>query len=80
MGLYGILAQVFPSDLRATGTGFAVGNRPGRIMARRISRVLFHAGYGLNVVATAIGIRSLVRVQALWFLPFKRAVVEADAG
>ena len=25
VGLYGILAQVFPSDLRATGTGFAVG-------------------------------------------------------
>jgi MFS transporter, AAHS family, vanillate permease len=80
VGLYGILAQVFPSDLRATGTGFAVGTgRAGSWLAPIIAGFLFHAGYGLDVVATAMGIGSLVAAVALWFLPFKRAVVESDA-
>jgi benzoate transport len=80
VGLYGILAQVFPSDLRATGTGFAVGTgRAGSYLAPIIAGLLFHAGYGLDVVATAMGIGSLMAAVALWFLPFKRAVVETDA-
>ena len=80
VGLYGILAQVFPSDLRATGTGFAVGTgRAGSWLAPIIAGFLFHAGYGLDVVATAMGIGSLIAAVALWFLPFKRAVVETDA-
>jgi benzoate transport len=75
VGLYGILAQVFPSDLRATGTGFAVGTgRAGSWLAPIIAGFLFRAGYGLDVVATAMGIGSLIAAVALWFLPFKQSL------
>lgn len=79
VGLYGILAQVFPSDLRATGTGFAVGTgRAGSWLAPIIAGFLFHAGYGLDVVATAMGIGSLIAAVALWFLPFKQNLPRAS--
>ncbi len=72
VGLYGILAQVFPTNLRATGTGFAVGTgRAGSVLAPIIAGFLFRAGYGLQFVAVAMGIGSLAGAIALWFLPFK---------
>lgn len=76
VGLYGILAQVFPTNLRASGTGFAVGTgRAGSVLAPIIAGFLFTAGYSLQYVAIAMGIGSLVGAIALWFLPFKREVV-----
>jgi benzoate transport len=78
VGLYGILAQVFPPDLRATGTGFAVGTgRAGSVLAPIIAGFLFSAGYGLEFVAVAMGIGSFAAAIALWFLPFKS---ESAAG
>ncbi|HEY0745062.1 MAG TPA: MFS transporter [Steroidobacteraceae bacterium] len=72
VGLYGILAQVFPTNLRATGTGFAVGTgRAGSVLAPIIAGLLFRAGYGLEFVAVAMGVGSLAAAVALWFLPFK---------
>ena len=72
VGLYGILAQVFPTNLRATGTGFAVGTgRSGSVLAPIIAGFLFKAGYGLEFVAIAMGIGSFAAAIALWFLPFK---------
>jgi benzoate transport len=74
VGLYGILAQVFPPSLRATGTGFAVGTgRAGSVLAPIIAGFLFKAGYGLEFVAVAMGIGSFAAAIALWFLPFKSA-------
>ena len=74
IGLYGILAQVFPTNLRATGTGFAVGfGRAGSLLAPIIAGFLFDAGYRLQFVAIAMGIGSLAGAIALGFLPFKRA-------
>ena len=71
VGLYGILAQVFPTNLRATGTGFAVGTgRSGSVLAPIIAGFLFKAGYGLEFVAIAMGIGSFAAAIALWFLPF----------
>ena len=76
VGLYGILAQVFPPDLRATGTGFAVGTgRAGSVLAPIIAGFLFSAGYRLEIVAVAMGIGSLAAAIALWFLPFKEEAV-----
>jgi hypothetical protein len=77
VGLYGILAQVFPANLRATGTGFAVGTgRAGSWLAPIIAGFLFRAGYGLDLVAVAMGIGSLAAALALWFLPFKPEALE----
>jgi hypothetical protein len=76
VGLYGILAQVFPTNLRATGTGFAVGTgRSGSVLAPIIAGFLFKAGYGLEFVAIAMGIGSFAAAIALWFLPFKSEAV-----
>jgi benzoate transport len=72
VGLYGIFAQVFPTHVRATGTGFAVGfGRAGAWLAPIIAGYLFHEGYGLEFVAIAMGVGSLVAATALWLLPYK---------
>jgi benzoate transport len=72
VGLYGIFAQVFPTHVRATGTGFAVGfGRAGAMLAPIIAGYLFRAGYSLEFVAIAMGAGSLVAAVALWLLPFK---------
>jgi benzoate transport len=77
VGLYGMLAQAFPTNLRATGTGFAVGTgRAGSVLAPIIAGFLFRAGYELQLVAILMGIGSLAGAVALWFLRFKRAAVE----
>jgi MFS family permease len=82
VGLYGILAQVFPTNLRATGTGFAVGTgRAGSVLAPIIAGFLFKAGYGLEFVAVAMGIGSFAAAFLLWFLPFKpEPVAGAEAA
>jgi benzoate transport len=73
VGLYGIFAQAFPTHIRATGTGFAVGfGRAGAWLAPIIAGYLFRAGYGLEFVAVAMGAGSLVAALALWVLPFKQ--------
>lgn len=72
VGLYGLMAQVFPTHVRATGTGFAIGfGRAGAMLAPIIAGYLFHAGYGLEFVAVAMGAGSLVAAVALWMLPYK---------
>jgi benzoate transport len=72
VGLYGIFAQVFPTHVRATGTGFAVGfGRASAWASPIIAGYLFHAGYTLSFVAVAMGAGSLVAALALWLLPFK---------
>jgi benzoate transport len=71
VGLYGIFAQVFPTHVRATGTGFAIGvGRAGAWIAPIIAGFLFRAGYGLEFVAIAMGAGSFVAAIALWRLPF----------
>ena len=70
VGLYGILAQVFPTHIRATGTGFAIGfGRAGAMLAPIIAGYLFHAGYSLQFVSIAMGAGSLIAAAALWLLP-----------
>jgi benzoate transport len=78
VGLYGIFAQAFPTHVRATGTGFAIGvGRAGAWMSPIIAGFLFRAGYGLEFVAVAMGAGSLVAALALWLLPLKREAAAA---
>jgi benzoate transport len=77
VGLYGILAQAFPTHLRATGTGFAVGvGRAGAILAPIVAGYLFRAGHSLEFVAIAMGSGSLVAAVALWLLPLSTAKLD----
>jgi len=77
VGLYGIFAQVFPTHVRATGTGVAIGfGRGGAMLAPIIAGLLFHAGHRLEFVAIAMGAGSLIAAVALWLLPRHTAAAE----
>ncbi|MEQ1499343.1 MAG: MFS transporter [Novosphingobium sp.] len=69
VGLYSVLAQVFPTQVRASGTGFAIGvGRGGAALAPILAGLLFQAGYGLQAVAIVMAVGSLIAAGALFFL------------
>jgi benzoate transport len=69
VGLYAIIAQVFPTHIRASGTGFAIGvGRGGSVFAPIIAGFLFAAGYSLPTVAFFLALGSLFGGIVLLFL------------
>ncbi|MEH6660098.1 MAG: MFS transporter [Parasphingorhabdus sp.] len=69
VGLYTLFAKVFPTHVRATGTGFAIGvGRGGAALAPVLAGYLFLAGYGLQTVAIFMGAGSMLAALALFFL------------
>jgi MFS family permease len=57
VGLYAIMAQSFPTELRATATGFVIGlGRAGSATAPAIAGFLFTAGWSLQNVSIAMGL------------------------
>ncbi len=74
VGLYALFAKVFPTHVRATGTGFAIGvGRGGAALAPVLAGYLFQAGFGLQTVAIAMGFGSVLAGIALLFLKDKQA-------
>jgi benzoate transport len=69
VGMYAIIAQAFPTHVRASGTGFAIGiGRGGSVLAPIIAGFLFTAGYPLPTVALMMSFGSLVAAGILSFL------------
>jgi benzoate transport len=69
VGLYAIIAQVFPTQVRAFGTGFTVGvGRGGSVLAPIIAGFLFNAGYALPTVAMTMAAGSLLAAAVLILL------------
>ena len=69
VGMYAIFAQAYPTHVRASGTGFAVGvGRGGSVLAPIIAGFLFTAGWSLSVVALTMSFGSLVAAGILSFL------------
>jgi benzoate transport len=69
VGMYAIFAQVFPTHVRASGTGFAVGvGRGGSVLAPIIAGFLFEGGYALPTVALIMSLGSMVAAGVLSFL------------
>jgi hypothetical protein len=65
-GYYLLFARVFPTHVRATGTGFAIGvGRGGALLAPVIAGYLLQAGFGLQAVATMMAMGSLSSAAAL---------------
>jgi benzoate transport len=65
-GYYLLFARVFPTHVRATGTGFAIGvGRAGAALAPVIAGYLLQAGLGLQAVATIMAMGSLSSAAAL---------------
>lgn len=69
VGLYAILAQAFPTQVRASGTGFAIGTgRGGSVLAPILAGFLFTAGFGLPVVGFIMAMGSLIAAGTLMLL------------
>jgi benzoate transport len=69
VGLYAIVAQAFPTHVRATGTGFTIGvGRGGSVIAPIVAGFLFAAGYSLPTVATMLAFGSTLAAGVLIFL------------
>jgi benzoate transport len=65
-GLYLLIAKVFPTHVRATGTGFAIGvGRGGAWLGPVAAGYLFQAGFALKVVAMVMAGGSLLAAVAL---------------
>ncbi len=65
-GYYLLFAKVFPTHVRATGAGFAIGvGRGGAVLAPVIAGYLFQAGFGLQAVAAMMATGSLLSAAAL---------------
>jgi len=73
-GFYLLFARVFPTHVRATGTGFAIGvGRGGAVIAPVIAGYLFQAGLGLQTVALVMACGSLLAAVALLALTVREA-------
>ena len=69
VGLYAIVAQAFPTHVRAFGTGFTIGvGRGGSALAPALAGFLFTAGYGLGAVAFIMALGSLLGAAVLVLL------------
>jgi len=65
-GLYLLFAHVFPTHVRATGTGFAIGvGRGGAALGPVIAGYLFKAGVGVQPVTVLMACGSLLAAGAL---------------
>jgi len=86
-GLYTIVAYVFPTHVRATGTGFVIGvGRGGAVLSPIIAGYLLNAGSSLATVGMVMAIGSLVGAVVLLFIklgpdkPATAASNRADAA
>ncbi len=78
VGLYAILAQAFPTHVRASGTGFAVGvGRGGSVIAPIIAGFLFEGGLALPLVSLVLGLGSMLGAITLFFLKLESDRVAA---
>ena len=69
VGMYTLAAQMFPTHLRASGTGFTVGvGRGGSMLSPIIAGFLFQAEISLPVVALIMATGSILAAGALFFL------------
>ncbi|MFT7651329.1 MAG: benzoate transport [Limisphaerales bacterium] len=69
VGLYAIFAHVFPTNVRAGGTGFVIGlGRGGAALSPIVAGIMFSLSYGLGEVALLMALGSVVAIVALGFL------------
>lgn len=67
VGMYAIFARAYPTHVRATGTGFAVGvGRGGSVVAPIIAGFLFQAGVSLPAVSFTMALGSLFAAVVLF--------------
>lgn len=73
VALYALLAQYFPTELRASGTGFVIGmGRGGSALAPALAGALFASGFGLGGTSAVMAGGSLLALLAISLLPDTR--------
>jgi benzoate transport len=78
VGMYAIFAHVFPTHLRAFGTGFAIGvGRGGSALAPVVAGYLLDAGYTVATVATTMSVAALAAAIILSLLKMKPGGAES---
>jgi benzoate transport len=78
VGLYAIFAHAYPTHVRASGTGFAVGiGRGGAVLAPILAGFLFEAGVTLPTVALIMSAGAMLAAVALAFLKLDHEDPEA---
>ena len=79
VALYALFAEAFPTHVRATGTGFAIGvGRGGAALSPIVAGFLFQAGFGLQGVAILMASGATLAALAILLLP-RRALEEQPA-
>jgi benzoate transport len=69
VGMYAILAQAFPTHVRAFGTGFAIGvGRGGSVLAPIVAGFLLEAGISVPSVAMTMSLGSILAACVLSML------------
>jgi MFS family permease len=77
-GMYAMFAHAYPTQVRAAGTGFAIGvGRGGSILAPIAAGFMFEGGVGVPIVAVIMACGSLLAAFALLFLKLDTAPPEA---
>ncbi len=72
VGLYAIFAHAYPTHVRASGTGFAVGmGRGGSVLAPIVAGFLFEAGVTLPTVSIVMGLGSTLAAGMLMLLKLR---------
>jgi len=72
VGLYTMFARAFPTHVRATGTGFAIGiGRGGAALSPILAGFLFQSGFDLQGVALVMAAGSLFALGALTVLKLR---------
>ena len=83
VAMYATFADVFPTELRAGGTGLVIGfGRGGAVLGPIVTGFLFQAEFGLGTVAVLMSLGSLIAACAIFLLrsEIKRATErEQDA-
>jgi benzoate transport len=72
VGMYAIFAQAFPTHVRSSGTGFAIGvGRGGSVLGPPLAGFLFEHGYALPVVAMVLAFGALIAAGILSLLKLR---------
>ncbi|WJG09566.1 MFS transporter [Aliiglaciecola sp. LCG003] len=69
VGLYALMAEAFPAEVRGSGTGLVIGiGRGGAALGPVIAGYLFVSGFDLMDVSIAMGLGALFSAAALFYL------------
>ena len=80
-GLIAVAAGMYPTSIRSTGIGWAMGmGRVGQVFGPVLAGLLVAAGYKVGGIFYAAAVPCLIGALFLLFLKLARPVMEADAG